>query len=229
MDYIKAKTGVISHNFIKHCNDIGHVLYWHKQYGQNVQVRQYKQLRWLLIDHILQSVIEKDNPEHLLFPHLKSLSNIWRPLTIPGSVLELGLGAGAVRNYLQLHYPNAQITTVEKNSEIIHCYKKYFGGFAASNLHCEDATTELKNKSTFDWVIIDLFSKTDPPIFLFKQEFYDDIYHILNTNGWVFINFVAEHESQLIQLKKILKTVFGKTPKHKKIAEYSNHLLWLQI
>ena len=80
MDYIKAKTGVISNNFIKHCNDIGHVIYWHKQYGQSIQVRQHKQLRWLLIDQILQSVIEKDNPEHLLFPHLKTLSEIWQPL-----------------------------------------------------------------------------------------------------------------------------------------------------
>jgi len=229
MDYIKTKTGLISNNFIKHCNDIGHVIYWHKQYGQSIQIRQHKQLRWLLIDQILQSVIEKDNPEHLLFPHLKTLSEIWQTLAQPQSVLELGLGAGAIRNYLHLHYPKANIITVEKNSEIIHCYKKYFGGFAASNLHCEDATIELKGKQTFDWIIVDLFCKVDPPIFLFKQDFYEDIYHVLNTNGWLFINFVAEHESQLIQLKKTLKNVFKTPADHIRISGFSNHLLWLQV
>ncbi len=228
MDYIKPKTGAVSQNFVKHCNEIGQLIYWHKECGKSIQVRQHKQLRWLLINHILQSVIEKGEPEHLLFPHLQTLSELWRNLDQPNSVLELGLGGGAIRNYIQHIYPETEIITLENNPDVIHCYKKYFGGTHSKNLHCQDAITELKTLKTFDWIILDLFSQIDAPIFLFQKNFYDMIYHVLNEQGWLFINFLAEHESQLIQLKKILTSVFNVSIHDAKIPHYTNHIFWLQ-
>lgn len=229
MKYVQAETGAIQPHFIRHCNEIGQLIYWHKHLGQNVQVRQFKQLRWLLIDEVLQSVIQIDEPDHLLFPHLQTLSNIWRHLPAPSSVLEIGLGAGAIRNYLHFHYPKAEIITAEKNPEIIHCYKKYFGGEASNSLHCQDALNEIKVKRTFDWVIIDIFSQIDAPVFLFNQEFYESLSHILSLNGSLFINFLAQHDSQIIQLKRLLRAAFGIDVQVEKIPGYANHIMWLSL
>ncbi|ATC93166.1 spermidine synthase [Pseudoalteromonas tunicata] len=229
MKYVQADKGIIHPHFIAHCTEIGQLIHWQKQLGQNIQVRQYQQLRWLLINEVLQSVIEIDEPDHLLFPHLQVLADIWRTLDDPSSVLEIGLGAGAIRNYLQFHYPNTELITAEKNPEIIHCYKKYFGGHASNNLHCQDVLLEIKTPRTFDWIIIDIFSQLEAPVFLFQKQFYDDLSHILAANGHLFINFLTQSDSQLTQLKRLLRATFTKEVKIEKISGYTNHILWLHL
>ncbi|WP_404341462.1 spermidine synthase [Pseudoalteromonas mariniglutinosa] len=228
MEHFFEKTGAVKHSFIEDCHRIGQLIYWHKHGADCIQVRQLKQWRWLLINETLQSVVKKRHPEHLLFPHLQYLANLWLSLPAPKRILELGLGAGAIRNYLQHTYPDSKLMSVEKNPDIIHCYRRYFGGDYANNLRCFDAQQVLAQGVQYDWIILDLFSELDAPLFLYKHQFYEKLRSALAKNGYLFINFLSSHPSQLRQLEHLIITAFGKRPNIEKIPDYTNHIVILQ-
>ncbi len=225
-DFI-IEPGTISNEFVHQSHQLGHLLYWHKHGKISIQVRQEKTLRWLLINDTLQSVIELNHPEKLLFPHLQVLAALWQKCPTPGKVLELGLGAGAIRDYLHISYPDCQITSIDNNPDIIHCYKRYFGGNPISNVSCSDAYKALENNGHYDWIILDLFSQLDAPRFLYEHKFYTQIRATLNEGGRLYINFLAEHDSQLKQLEHLLITNFGKKPFVHKVPDYANHIISL--
>lgn len=227
METVIKHSGAVSEHFVADCANIGQLLYWHKYGCTSIQVRQHKQFRWLLINQTLQSIIERSRPNHLLFPHLQIFAQYWHTLPTPDRVLELGLGGGAIRNYLHHSYPDTELISVEQNPDIIHCYKRYFGGRHDTTLRCADAEKVLSEPGCYDWIIIDLFSELDAPMFLYKHRFYDKIRAALNHDGHLFINFLAHHESQLQQLKHLLITCFGKPPDMVKVKGYSNHLVFL--
>ena len=62
MEHFFEPSGAIKHSFIEECHQLGQLIYWHKQGNYSIQVRQLNQLRWLLINETLQSVIEKRQP-----------------------------------------------------------------------------------------------------------------------------------------------------------------------
>ncbi|CAI85276.1 MULTISPECIES: spermidine synthase [Pseudoalteromonas] len=229
-EYINPVNGLINSYFIENSHSIGQLLYWHKYGGDHIQVRQHQQLRWLLINDTLQSVVTQQQPSNLLLPHLQCLAQHWHTLSTPKKVLELGLGGGAIRNYLLHQYPHAKITSAEINADIISCYKKFFTTQQVPNnntqrLLCEDAQQVLARARNIDWIILDLFSQIDAPRFLFAPAFYQKIHAALNNNGTLFINFLSQHESQLKQLQQVLLNVFGYKVSPQKVAGYINHIV----
>jgi len=224
-DYINPQTGLINSLFINNSHRAGQLLYWHKYAGDHIQVREDEQLRWLLINETLQSVIKLNEPSTLLFPHLQCLAKHWKTLKAPNKILELGLGGGAIRNYLLNQYPQTNIISVEKNADIIDCYSQFFSSNKNEQLLCADAQQVLKSAQNIDWIILDLFSQIDAPRFLFEEAFYKKIYSALNNNGVLFINFLSQHESQLKQLQQLLLDVFGCKVSPQKITGYVNHIV----
>ena len=99
-NYIDMQTGLIKNRFIENSKSEGKLVYWQKVNGDHIQVRECEQLRWLLINSTLQSIINTQNPLQILLPHLAYLTKQWQQLCPPNNVLELGLGGGAIRNYL---------------------------------------------------------------------------------------------------------------------------------
>jgi spermidine synthase len=223
--YIDPINGLVNNYFIENSHRVGQLLYCHKHANVYIQVRQYQQLRWLLINDTLQSVAFAHQPRQLLLPHLHCLAQYWDALIAPQKVLELGLGGGAIRNYLIHQYPQAEVTSVEINANIINCYINFFALDINQQLLCEDAQQALNIANKVDWVILDLFSQIDAPRFLFEQAFYEKIYAALNPNGILFINFLSHHESQLKQLQQLLLTVFGYKVSPQKVAGYINHIV----
>ncbi|WP_261595192.1 spermidine synthase [Pseudoalteromonas holothuriae] len=223
-DFVTTK-GTIANQFVQQSHKLGHLLYWHKQGDISIQVRQDKTLRWLLINDTLQSVVAREHPEHFLFPHLQALEKIWQNLTPPKSVLELGLGGGAIRDYLQAMYTDCHVFSVDNNPDIVHCYKKYFSTKKACHVACMSADSALSEGQKYDWIILDLFSEMRAPLFLFQHPFYQLLRAALNPKGWLFINFLCEHHSQRKHLEHLLITNFGKKPHIVTLSDYANHII----
>lgn len=223
--YIDTSTGLINSHFIENSQNEGTLLYWQNVNGDHIQVREHGNLRWLLINNTLQSIIDVNNPRTLLFPHLQYLAAQWQTLPPPNNVLELGLGGGAIRNYLLKQHPQVNITSVEKNAGILACYSQFFASSSNESLLCDDAQVVLTSARNIDWVILDLFCQIDAPRFLFERAFYEKIHAALNTTGKLFINFLSQHNSQLKQLQKLLFDVFGYTVYPHKISGYVNHIV----
>uniref|UniRef100_UPI003EBB6698 hypothetical protein n=1 Tax=Klebsiella pneumoniae TaxID=573 RepID=UPI003EBB6698 len=71
-------------------------------------------------------------------------------------------------------------------------------------------------------------SQLDAPGFLYKHLFYQKVRNALSADGYLFINFLSAHESQLKQLEHLLITTFGKIPSIEKIPGYTNHIVMIK-
>lgn len=225
MQPILQKTGLVTPYFIKNSHLIGELIYWYKSGDDVIEVRTYQQLRWLLINHTLQSVNVHRDPKHLALPHLRYLAQQFSTLRAPKKVLELGLGGGTLHNYLCACYLDTQVDSIEKNPAVIHCYQQFFATTQQQNIRCLDAKIALQQAEKYDWIIIDLFSHLDAPRFLYDTDFYKQIKNKLNDDGKLFINFLLSHHGQLTQLSQCLSQVFGTLPKIEKIPHYANHIV----
>lgn len=218
---------LVTAHFINQSHKLGHLCYLHKLPDGYLQVRAHDDLRWLLINGVAQTVINKTAPNKLYFPHLRLLANRWQQLPVPKRVLELGLGGGAIHNYLCRCFPGTKVSSFDKSQAIIDCYHQFFSHDSTQNIHCQKAQDALSSSPLSDWIIIDIFSHQQAPMFLFQPSFYQMVLGALSENGHVFINFIAEHPSQLIQLKKVLKAVFQVAPMVEKATHFNNYIIWL--
>ncbi|WP_372767291.1 SAM-dependent methyltransferase [Pseudoalteromonas sp.] len=202
----------------------------HKASIGTCTIRQLNNFRWLLINNTLQSICNLDHPESLLLPHLQQLANLWQRLEKPNKVLEVGLGGGVIRNYLQVKYPYCEVISIEKSPEIIELYQQFFATNTHSKIINSDITS-LDLTEKFEWLVLDLFSQQDCPIFLFHSDFYLKIKElfIANKERHLFINFICENTQQIKLLEEVLKDVFEVNATIYPIKDYNNKIVHLHF
>ena len=221
---------MISPDFINASTFLGELVLLKKSALGTCSVRQQENLRWLLINDTMQSICNIEHPGFFLLPHLIQLETVWKTLKAPTQVLEIGLGGGAIRNYLMHHHPDCNVTTIEKNQDVIDIYQAHFASSQDNALIAADIT-DIELESKYEWIILDLFSQQACPIFLFQENFYQKLAAAFNKNdeSHLFINFICESEQQLAQLKLILTKVLACTSKIYSVQNYSNKIIHLHF
>ncbi|MDE3271572.1 SAM-dependent methyltransferase [Pseudoalteromonas sp. SSM20] len=221
---------MINTEFVNHSNELGNLVCLQKTAIGTCTIRQLNNLRWLLINNTLQSICNLDHPESFLLPHLQQLANLWQQLDKPNKVLEVGLGGGVIRNYLQVKYPLCEVITIEKSPEIIELYQQFFTKETNPKIVNSDITS-LDLTEKFEWLVLDLFSQQDCPIFLFHQDFYLKIKELFisNKERHLFINFICENTQQIKLLEEVLKEVFEVDATVYPIKDYNNKIVHLHF
>ena len=74
-------------------------------------------------DDALQSVIDLQNPFRLCLKNLEYLMAILLFIPEPRRILILGTAAGSLLHFLRHHYPQAEITSVDIDAELIETLK----------------------------------------------------------------------------------------------------------
>ena len=137
------------------------------------------------------------------------------------TILQLGLGGGAINRFL-LNQPDVQyLATVERYAEIIEIYRNYFGGHSLDNLetlHLNSAERFLAKSGDkrFNYILLDLFDQNGMPEYCYQPAFYKALLKRLEENGIIAINVPFwTHNS--------LQTVFIALRKH------FNHVAFIEI
>lgn len=148
------------------------------------------------------------------------------------SSLVLGLGCGTVAELINKKWPEAQITGVEIDKEVIGIGKKYFDLDKIKNLSIlnEDAiwwiTSKfaLVNKSRYDLILVDLYKGQEFPKEAEGEEFISGLKKILNKNGLIIFNrlYFGKHKNETEKFRHKLKQLF---PKVSLIRTNFNHFL----
>jgi spermidine synthase len=102
-------------------------------------------------------------------------------------ILVLGVGLGGIIIELSNKRPDLIIVGIDisdMNNDIIEKYK----GSNNVTLIKEDANKYIKNPNLFDVIICDLYVDGKVPIFVFSDEYINNIFNILNSNGKYIIN-----------------------------------------
>jgi spermidine synthase len=126
-------------------------------------------------------------------------------------ILVLGVGGGTLFPMLHKRFPEAHITAVDIDHEIISFYKKYFAADTNSytTLVCKDARGFIKStKQRFDLIIVDLYIGNDVPEFVTEKSFFTTINKNISPAGNVLVNYFTD-TNQWKKSQKLFITLSG--------------------
>lgn len=134
--------------------------------------------------------------------------------------LILGLGAGTVAKLISRRLPDAKITGIEIDPEIIKLGKKYFGLDSIKNLEIKigDAISVVSNGTmkqcnNYDLILVDLYLGDEYPPKAEDQSFFKSIKCQLSKDGLIVVNRLYYHMSdkqQTDEFGKKLKGIFNR-------------------
>ncbi len=102
------------------------------------------------------------------------------------SILEIGLGGGRTSWYIHKHLPNASVTTVELDPEVISLAKKYFAIREENNFKIVALDGRIylaRNNTKYDVILIDAYRGPFVPFHLLTKEFYSIVKKRLKPGG----------------------------------------------
>jgi len=102
------------------------------------------------------------------------------------SILEIGLGGGRTSWYIHKHLPNASVTTVELDPEVISLAKKYFAIREENNFKIVALDGRIylaRNHNQYDVILIDAYRGPFVPFHLLTREFYGIVKSRLKPGG----------------------------------------------
>lgn len=178
----------------------------HDNGEENISVEENEHYRWLSFDQITQSVVSKRKPYKLTLPHQYAMMLPLR-FTEPKRIIEFGLGAGNLSNFILHYLPESTMISVEKSALVIKFYQKYFKGKVSPTIKNTNAEQWLTlEQGNIDWYIIDVYEKGNNQLYLATTL---KLMARLTPKSWLTINLAnlstSEIESTLSQLKNAVK------------------------
>lgn len=127
----------------------------------------------------------------------------------PKKVLNLGLGAGSIPQFIHHHYPNCMIDVVEIYEQVVHISHKYF--FLPQdhriNIYLNDARDFVSqiNDNRYDMIFVDIYDQNGMSDSAKSKSFIQDCKDSLNMGGVLIMNLWSEPKKEI---KKVVKNIF---------------------
>lgn len=177
-------------------------------YNRDIRVVVDNGKKKLLVNGIQQSGPMIEGFWNFAFSHLPMPA-----VTTVHSILVLGVGGGTVIHKLHTRYPDANITGVDIDEQIISIGRNQFGlsDIKKLNLVVSDAVIYVRtNRKKYDFIIVDLYIGRDIPDFESSAPFVSLLRANLQKHGSLVFNFLHDGESEKRSkiLNSLLKQLF---------------------
>jgi len=203
------------------------LVYLHNENNTSIRVLRNSQYQWLQLDNTVHTLMDRTQPQHLVLPHLHAMAMALH--LHPGPIqhtLELGLGGGALSRFLRAQY-RCQVTSIELNASIIHCFRQFFNPMALDfDIIQADAQQEIGQHHAKDLVFVDLFGSQSLPEFLSDKGFYRQCLASLQAQGILVLNLLPDSQLYLFEIEQILQDLTGFKPMCLSVPGYKNRLLF---
>jgi len=168
------------------------ILHEERSLYRNILVYQDGQQRCLKFgrrEEARQTCQLQNDPDQLIFSYTRLMMGSLYLNPSPSRVLIIGLGGGTLPAALRKVVPAAHIDVVEIDPAVTRVAYKYFG-FTPGTLtqvHEQDGRMfvkrKLREKATYDLVILDAFTDQYIPEHLLTQEFLQEVKGVMSPNG----------------------------------------------
>ncbi|MCL1886497.1 MAG: spermidine synthase [Betaproteobacteria bacterium] len=130
----------------------------------------------------------------------------------PGHIVQLGLGTGALTKFSYRHFPQARVTAVELNPEVIAVCDAMFAlpprdkRLSVLEMDALDFVLDASNRHAADVMHVDLYDATAQGPVLDTPEFYGACNQCLTDDGIMTVNLFGERRSYKKNLLAIQKS-----------------------
>jgi len=196
---------------------------------QTLMVYQDDQLRLLRVDEeAIQSACNLDAPHELILPYTQSMMGLFLFQPPPKRALVLGLGGGDMVRFLHHHIPQAGITAVDIDHEVISVAKEYFMlPKSRIKLICDDALHFLQsNKTVYDAIFVDLYSAEGIPPILHSGEFFQRCQSQLSKTGAMALNVLTDDAEEFRDIVMKVRQHFNYLSLCLKVSEQKNIIIF---
>ncbi len=171
----------------------------------------------LILDNLIHSYVNLDNPLHIEYEYEKIYSEVlkWRfPRDASFSSLTIGGGGYTFPRYMELYYPNSRVDVVEIDPMVTQVVYKHLGLPKETKIRTfnTDGRWFVMNcTDKYDLIFTDAFNDLSIPYHLTTREFVAQLKSILNRNGMVISNIIDNFHKGLFLPSYIrtLQAVFG--------------------
>ncbi|HCI13238.1 MAG TPA: transferase [Gallionellaceae bacterium] len=145
----------------------------------------------------IQSEMSIDDPDELVIPYTTDAMCFLLFDPAPASIGMIGLGGGSLAKYCYRHLPQADITVVEIDPEVIALRNEF--AIPADDarfrvLQGDGADFVANETGRFDVLIADGYDAGGLPERLGSRQFYDDCFSALTEDGILAVNLWFGHE-----------------------------------
>jgi spermidine synthase len=159
-------------------------------------------------DKYVQTLIDRNAPYRLQHAYTRTMmvGLLYPPET--GSVLLIGLGGGAVVQFLNRNFPDVRVDAVEIDPEVVKVARDYFGTTSGprTRIIVADGGDYLERSAErYDVVLLDAFlhpregtDATGHPLSLQTEAFYRSVHERLRPGGVAVFNVLAASEKSYL-------------------------------
>lgn len=191
---------------------------------KKVQREGHKSLETLILDHLIHSYTDLNDPGYLKYEYLRIYEEIVRWQVKKRSscnALFLGGGGYTFPRFLDSRYKRAAIDVVEIDPEIIRVSQQYLGVAKDSHIRSynEDGrwfVMTCKEQGKYDFVFGDAFNDLSIPYHLTTKEFALQLKRLMKPDGLLLANVIDsfQHGAFLPSYIRTQEEVFGKGNVH---------------
>ena len=128
----------------------------------------------------------------------------------PKRILLLGLGGGSLSKFCHRNLPEADLTTVEIDEDVIALREEFLVPADGPNFHVvrDDAARFVAREGGFDAIVLDCFDPEGYSPSVMTRDFFRDAKDALTKKGVLVSNLVGKKEERVAQLD-LVRAAFG--------------------
>lgn len=177
-----------------------------------------------------QSAIDLKQPHKIILQNLEYAMGCLMFLPKPQSILILGVAGGSLIHFFRHYLPDAHITGVDYDAELITLmHDQFLLPQADSHLTYEiaDAQSWVENcTAKYDLIIVDLFDEQLMPHWISDKKFMLGLNKLLNRKGCISWNTLIDNEDSFNQFYNNLRNVFQQRTLCLETEDYENILAY---
>lgn len=160
----------------------------------------------------IQGAMRIADPLHLELEYIQQMMVWWLFEDEPKHIVQLGLGAGSLTRFAYHYFPDAQVTAVELNPDVVRAGHALFAlpqpdARLALRIECAARWAAAQPAHSVDSLQLDLYHANSYAPALQSPEFYQDCARVLTDQGMLTVNLLGTPAVHRINLER-LEAVF---------------------
>jgi spermidine synthase len=178
----------------------------------------------------LQSAINLETPHRLELSNLEHLMSVLLFMPAPARILMLGTAAGSLLHFLRHHYPQAHITAVDIDKNLVDQLLQLEILPAADErltYLCADAADYIRRcQQAYDLLLVDIFDGARSPGWLLANSTIRQLHDLVREHGALAFNLLVDSDHDFRQFYREFRQQFRQQAVSLPVAGLENRIVY---